>query len=134
MLDDISWENLLEKFDIIEITVIENTNRFRPLVFLVKRDGTFYESRYSLTIFQRMATDWENFRQLGAPIKQEVFSALAENLTHGPMMPIRYRSQEFANFLQEFSDSKDSSTTTTTTLNPNTISSSKASTTTEEED
>lgn len=137
LLEDISWEELLKRIEIKDIVVVETTNqRFRPTVYLIKNDGTFYEARYTLGGIQHIATDWSTFRQIATPVKQEIISALSENLNSEFIgRPLRYREMQFGDYLKEQNEAKGitESTTTTTTINPKTISSSKPAQTEEEE-
>ena len=131
---DISWDELLTRADIKSINVIENINRFRPIVFLVKTDGTFYETRYALHIIRNLAEDWDTFRLLAAGVKQEVVDALAENFTYPLGGPLRYREMQLEDYLKEQMESKgELLSTTTTTINPTTISESKVAPIEEEE-
>lgn len=131
---DISWEELLKKLDIKSINVVENINRFRPMVFLIKTDGTFYETRYALNIIQNLAENWSTFRHIAPGVKQEVVEALTENFTYSIIGPLKYREMQFEDYLKEQIETKgeSSSTATTTTINPTTISDSKIDTPEEE--
>ena len=133
--EDVSWEELLKRLDIKEIQVVEKINRFRPIVFFVKNDGTFYETRYNIQIIQRLASDWNSFRQIASNVKQEVIAALTENFNYPTLGgAIRYRDMQFEQFLQEQIESKGENViTATTTINPNTISEIKIATTEEDE-
>lgn len=120
LMEDISWDELLKKLDIYEIKVVEVSNRFRPQVFLVKNDGTFYEARFALSIIQTLAIDWGNFRVLLPTVKQEVISAIIENTIPSVFGPLRYKNMQFDDYIKDKGDTSVA-TTTTTTINPNTI-------------
>lgn len=135
LMEDISWDELLKKLEIKDIAVVENINRFRPVVFFVKTDGTFYESRYNLSMIKHLSSDWNNFRQLTQAVKQEVVNALFENSTASLFGTLRYRKTQFTQFIEEQIETKEgsSTTTTTTTINPTTISETEVIITDEED-
>lgn len=137
LLEDISWEELLKKNDIKDIVTLETTSqRFRPSVYLIKNDGTFYEARHSLGGIQSIATDWASFRQIPTAIKQEIVSALSENFGYEFMIrPLKYKDFQFTDFIKEQNEAKGISEAIIipTTINPNTISSLKTVQTDEDE-
>jgi hypothetical protein len=120
LLEDISWDDLVQKIGIKEIKVIEASNRFRPLVYLIMNDGTFYESRFNFILIERLAKEWGYFRQLIIPIKQEIISALAENATNSIMPITRHRDIQFSDFISQKESIGVNSITSTTTLSPTT--------------
>ncbi len=134
LMEDISWDELLKRLDIKDIVVLENISRFRPVLFFVKNDGTFFESRINLSVIKNLSSDWNNFKQIVPAVKQEVVNALYENSTPSMFGTLRYRDIQFKQFLDEQLESREgSSTTTTTTINPTTISEAETIVTDEED-
>ena len=102
LLSDISWEELWKRLDIKELKVMELNRGLRPTVYLIKSDGTFYLTRYNVAIIQGIAIDWNAFRNLAVPVKQEVVAALTENLSHSSIgAPVIYKNVQFEDYLRE---------------------------------
>jgi len=125
LLQNSSWDDLLQSLNIQDIVVVDQSSRLRPLVYLVKDDGTFYEARYTLSLIQKFASDWGAFSQLPQAVKQEVVSALSENFSNEFIgRPLRYRDIQFSDFIKDQENRKGNSTTTTT-INPTTFNTSE---------
>ncbi len=103
LVQDIEWDDLLKYLDIKEIKVVNVSSRFRPLLFLIRNDDTFYEYRNPVQTLNRMANEWNTFRQLKEDIKSEIISALLENDQHVIPM-VRHREQSFETYLEELEE------------------------------
>jgi hypothetical protein len=122
LMEDISWDELLERLDIKDIVLVDNTSRFRASAFLIKSDGSFYETRYSITAIQHLAIDWNSFRKLAPGVKQEVISAITENYADGSIGgPLRYREMQFSEFIREQGKAGNSTITSTISLSSGSI-------------
>lgn len=130
LMENITWQELIDKLDINEIIITETINKFRPNVYLIKTDGTFYELRLTISLFEKRGKEWAEFRQLPDLIKTEVIAALTENMSNVLLPVVRYHSEQFQDYLNE-ATSKDK--TTATTINPNSLSNVNSGSSEEEE-
>ena len=54
----------MKDLDIKEVKVVNISSRFRPFVFLIKNDDSFYEYRNPVLSLNKLANDWDTFRLL----------------------------------------------------------------------
>jgi len=119
LLKNIEWDALLKEINILSILVAEGTNRFRPTVYLINEDDTFYESRYPVNMITRIANDWNAFRLLTDPVKREIINAISENDSH--ITPLRYRPMTLNEYFATIHSENTTTLTTNTTINPTTL-------------
>lgn len=120
MRQNISWDDLLKQLLIKDIVVLDGDNyRMRNLTYLVKEDNTFYECRYHVSLIQKLSQEWNLFRQLNDNLKESIIGAVIESEQQS-FPHVRYRSQDFNDFILEI-EIKRATTTTTTTINPKTF-------------
>ncbi len=113
LIQNIEWDDLLKNLEIKEVKIVNVNSRYRPLVFLLKNDDTFYEYRNPVIALNRMATEWNSFRQLNDDVKAEIISAILESEQHSMSM-VRHREQSFDSYLQELEDRQNGESTTVT--------------------
>jgi len=113
LIQNIDWDDLLKNLDVKEIKVVNVSSRFRPLVFLIKNDDSFYEFRNPVLSLNKMANEWSAFRLLHEDIKSEIISALLENDQHSISM-LRHREQRFEKYLEEYEERQNTDSTTIT--------------------
>ncbi|EGT3605495.1 DUF4062 domain-containing protein [Clostridium perfringens] len=80
----LSWEELLESYDIIKILDCRELDEIRergPMgrgSILLKGDNTFYMCRYSIEIINELSLDWDTFTKLNIETRNVIADALAE--------------------------------------------------------
>ncbi|MEZ0612006.1 DUF4062 domain-containing protein [Fibrella sp. WM1] len=114
IVQELTWDTLLEALDIVSI--ITNDNHRSNHVYLLKSDGTFYQTRYNLTAIRRLALDWSSFSNLALAVKQEVVSALSENIVTNEISvgPLYYKDKLLEEYLKEKDAKKDANNMSTT--------------------
>jgi len=120
LLQDIEWDALLKSLDIREVKVLNITSRIRPLVFLIKDDNSFYEYRNPVNVLTKFANEWSVFRKLNPDVKQEILAAIMESEQHLFSM-LRYREQNYEEYIQEVADRFSEMETTDTTISRTTL-------------
>ena len=63
---------------------------------LIREDGTFYEARFSLSMFSDFETDWESFKMLRPKAKEIILDTLREMYTPTPWL--RYHNQHIEDY------------------------------------
>lgn len=122
LTQNIDWDSILKSLDIREVKVININSRYRPLIFLIKTDDTFYEYRNPVVLLTRFANEWNSFRQLNNDVKTEIINVISESEQHGIMM-LRHREENYEQYIQAFEERQSASTTaTTTTISRTTLS------------
>jgi hypothetical protein len=102
LMKNVDWGELFNLLEIKEVFYLNMERNYRNNAIFVKKDGTFYESRYTYAIIENLAKDWDAFRKIKTPAKQEIISAISENLENSPIgRPMRYRDFQFDEFMRE---------------------------------
>lgn len=70
---------------------------------LVKQDGTFFELRYPLN---RFSIEWQSYIKLSKEIRKVIYEAI-EDLDHPNIMMIRYRNEQYSEYIQRFKKLED---------------------------
>ena len=102
VLEEISWDELLKRFDLCEIAIFEESNSVieRQKSYIIKSDRSFFHFRFNLLTLKRMEGDWETFRHIPYAVKNEIISALVEDGSR--MLPYtKYEKRTFEEFLAE---------------------------------
>ena len=99
-----SFMEMLQANDIVDILDARECGLMhdRPIAsrsFLLKRDGTFYETRFSLDAFSDFANDWETFRSLKPKEREIILDTLKE--ISRPVMWFRYHKQTLDAYLSQ---------------------------------
>ena len=124
LVKNITWEELLSELQIEEVKLVTIGSRYRPYLYLIRNDNTFYEYRLPVTNLTHMANEWNSFRILGEDVKTEIIMAISENDRHLPSL--KYHNEQFEYFLSSFEerrlieDKSSTSTISRTTLSEQT--------------
>lgn len=120
LYQNIEWDLLLKELSIRNVVISENVNRYRPVVFLVREDDSFYESRFPVNMISKMANEWNTFRQLSDEVRIEIVNAIADNDSHTISGGLRFRAMPFDEYIESLNEAQNN-ITTTTTINPSTL-------------
>ncbi len=102
LTSDLSWEELLLKFEIIEIREINrDDNRIRPELFLLRNDGTFYRCRYSPSVIEDIRIDWSNFTQIDKDSRTAIIDATLEDRDSRRHRGIFHVNKNFEEYFEE---------------------------------
>lgn len=102
LTSDLSWEELLLKFEIIEIREINHDdNRIRPELFLLRNDGTFYRCRYSPSVIEDIRIDWSNFTQIDKDSRTAIIDATLEDRDSRKHRGIFHVNKNFEEYFEE---------------------------------
>lgn len=106
--ENISWEQFLhgelDIVNIIDLTAMhpDSNRHFRPRTLLVKSDNTYYNVRFSQDYIIELGQEFEAFNQLPSETKNIIFDALAD--MRSSMMQIRYRTEDYREFLEQYQE------------------------------
>lgn len=92
LTSQMSWSDLLEKLNVTEIRP-DNNVAFPHKVILLRPDKTYYRSRFSLQVINRLSLDWEGFRGLSSEVKLAIIRAVVDNLETRPIMSAQFISK-----------------------------------------
>lgn len=103
LLSNSSWDDLLTAARIREIRILQDDERvFRPDLYLVLDDGTFYRARYPRrAIEEDFRNDWANFSALEPQAREAIVSALLEERDTRRSIMLRYIDQNIDQYLAE---------------------------------
>ena len=104
LLSNESWQDVLSNARIKDIRVIDrkdNERVFRPEVYLILDDGTFYHCRLSFAAFDDLQNQWSAFKQLEGNAQQAIVDALLEESEGRRFGPIRYVARSFEEVISE---------------------------------
>lgn len=98
-----SWNEFLKYLQISEMreVVSDRESRMygqRPVHFLLKEDGTFYETRFPIRISD-MGMEWEAFARLEPEVRAIIFDALNEMRMGPSSRYLRYVPMQFDEYL-----------------------------------
>jgi len=101
--DPTTFEGTLQQFldetGVVDITSSDRSGIFSSLLIL--KDGTFFAARLPFR-YERLAEDWETWKQLSGESKREILAAVSEA---EPTMPIiRYRNEDINTYLEKMSE------------------------------
>jgi hypothetical protein len=91
---DASWDALLKKMTIVEITASPDSANF-PTGILVYGDKTYFQMRMPLQMIPPLKKLWDEFRNLKPNAKEAIITAIGE-ASEGRPMTGRYIDQEYA--------------------------------------
>ena len=96
-----NFEELLEIAEIAEIAEIPSPRESFGRYALIKKDGTFYEMRFSREVLSRLAIEWQSFIELAAEVRKIIFEAITDMGRNG-MMILRYRDEKYSEYFKKF--------------------------------
>lgn len=115
LTSSLSWEELLESLDIIDFRFVEIEKGYRPRLFIIKSDGTFYRCRYNSRIMEEMKTDWRNFVEIDKESRKAIIDATLQDRDSQRNSYLRYIPEHFDKYIEDLqkeyridSDSDDS--------------------------
>lgn len=76
--DDVSFDDLMINFGIDRIEGALRKESYRPEIYFIKNDGTFYAFRGTEKNLSKLSMDWEDFRRLERMDKEAVVEALRD--------------------------------------------------------
>lgn len=100
ILENISWEELISKLDIIYIVETKDKRRKytkRLQSAFVKSDLTFYLVRYDMETIPKIISDWESFRVLPDQRKLAILTAIKDNFIERDFLvsPVEFINENF---------------------------------------
>jgi hypothetical protein len=104
LLSKDSWQEVLAEARIKAVKVIDrkdNERMFRPEVYLILEDGTFYHCRLSFSAFDDFQNQWSAFKQLDTNAQQAIVDALLEESEGRRFGPVRYVRRSFEELMAE---------------------------------
>lgn len=100
LMSKISWEELLNKANIVSVKQIPDSRSTRNNAALILKNGTFYETRFPYGIISRLSIDWEAFVQTKEEAKKAIIDSILE--AHSlPMRQFHHIDEQFAEFFPE---------------------------------
>jgi len=88
ILSNCSWEELLDAADIIEVKEVPGRGGSimnRSGAALIRKDGTFYETRFPFRLYQDLVVDWSAFIGFNPESRGAILEAVTESSSRGPM-------------------------------------------------
>lgn len=102
LLSNLSWDDLLKSARIKEIRSGDEDERmFRPEVYLVLDDGTFYRGRLPRRAFEDFRIDWKSFQQFEIHAREAIVDALLEDREARRFGLLRYTEKNINEYLSE---------------------------------
>lgn len=90
---DMSWDDLLKKMTIIDVTSVDDSTTF-PYGILLYSDNTYFQMRMPSQSISHLKKLWDEFRNLKPQAKEAIISAIVEASEGRPMIG-RYIDEEF---------------------------------------
>lgn len=93
---EMTWPELLDNLGIIKQT--QSTARVRNArdTVLIRKDGTYYRTRFSLDAISRLESEWDEFRAVGTDAKEAIINAILDSLEGRPPL-LKHYSEPFSN-------------------------------------
>jgi len=88
ILSNCSWEELLNAADIVEVKEVPGRGGSimnRSGAALIRKDGTFYETRFPFSLYQDLVVDWSAFIGFKPESRGAILEAVTESSSRGPM-------------------------------------------------
>ncbi len=88
ILSNCTWEVLLDAADIVEVKEIPGRGGSilnRSGAALIRKDGTFYETRFPFRLYQDLVLDWSAFISFNPDSRGAILEAVTESSSRGPM-------------------------------------------------
>lgn len=101
LTSEFTWEEMLEKLHIKDITEIEISEGYRPRLFFIKTDGTFYRCRFPMRVVEDMKIDWANFITVEKDTREAIVDATLQDRDARRRRDIIYSSEQFDVHLEE---------------------------------
>lgn len=101
LVSDFNWEELFEKLEISDIKEIESDKGYRPKVYLIKNDGTFYSYRFPARILEDIKMDWISFINVDKESRKAIIEATLQDSGSRRNRDLNYISENFEEYLEE---------------------------------
>jgi len=101
LVSDFNWDELLEKFEIAEVTEVEIEKGYRPQFFLIKNDRTFYKCRLPSRVLDDLKMDWRSFLDIEKESRGAIIDATLQDRDSRRRRDVIYRSEQFEDYLEE---------------------------------
>lgn len=102
LLSHRSWDEVLESAGVVEIRSDEEDNRgFRPDLYLIRNDGTFYRCRYPRQALDDFRIEWNTFTKLENDNRTAIVDALLEDRETRRFPSLRYVQKNIEEYLSE---------------------------------
>lgn len=109
-----SWEKMLEAFDISRIvfpapqdeTYDGYSRAGRMRIYFVCKDGSFFDARFTVSVLERLQSEWDSFIRLSSNTRAVIAEALTE-LPRGIGM-VRFHEKNFVDAFPQYALSDSS--------------------------
>ena len=101
LTSNLNWEELLEALEIHDIREIEIEKGYRPRMFIVKNDGTFYKCRFPVRIMDDIKIDWRNFIEIDKESRKAIIDATLQDRDSRRNRDLYYVSEDFGKYIEE---------------------------------
>jgi hypothetical protein len=101
LLRHVGIEKVIDTDDLPIFTFKKRSYPHRRGAFLVKTDGTFYETRYPVEFIHEMSLEWEAFCELAPESREVIIDALSDMRIGPPIM--RYYRKPFDEYIERLS-------------------------------
>lgn len=99
---DKAWDEVLLEAGIIDIVEDDSDgSRFRPDIYLLVSDGSFYHCRYPRRFINDMKIDWGSFSQLDTDNRVAITEALLEDRETKRHPLVRHVPKLFTEYMEE---------------------------------
>lgn len=101
LLSHKTWDEVLEAAGVVEIRESSDNRGFRPDLYLIKIDGTFYRCRYPRQAFEDFRIEWTAFLNLERDNRAAIVDALLEDRDVRRFSALRYVQKNIEEYLIE---------------------------------
>ncbi len=85
------WAELMAQMQIVDFRKDDSARgQMGARSALIKRDGTYYRTRMSLSMVERFRILWDEFRGVNADAKEAIINAVLDSTETRPMMMVRH--------------------------------------------
>lgn len=109
LISDYNWNELLDKLGISKVEEIEIEKGYRPKIYLVRTDGTFYTCRFPMNFILDMEAHWMSFIDLEQETREAIVDASLQDRDLRRFRDIRHEPRQFNDFLDELRIIEDKS-------------------------
>lgn len=101
ILSDSDWIDLMTRAGVDHLITHAFNGSSRPEAVMIKYDKKFLRFRGTIRMFQKIVSDWDDFKVLPDATREAVFKALKEASDTRPGMVIRQYDVEWGEYLKE---------------------------------
>lgn len=115
LTSSLSWEELLAALDIQDIQEVEIEKGYRPRLFIINNDRTFYRCRLPVRIMDDIKIEWRNFVEIDKESRKAIIDATLQDRDSRRNRDLIYMPEHFDKYIEDLqkehrieSDSHDS--------------------------